>query len=69
MQNSYIFIQENTVENVIAKRQPFCLSLNVLSQVFCEIPSAILKMFNQCKFELFISQQQNLRTLVLCRKS
>ena len=50
MQNSYIFIQENTVENVFAKLQPFCLSLNVLTQVFCEIPSAILKMFNQCKF-------------------
>ena len=28
--NSYIFIQENAFENVVCKRRPFCLGLNVL---------------------------------------
>ena len=31
--NSYIFIQDNTFENVVCKIVPFCLGLNILTYV------------------------------------
>ena len=37
--NSYIFIQQKAVENIVCKMETFCLGLNVLShQVIFELP-------------------------------
>ena len=37
-QNSYIFIQENTIENVVRKCRPSCLGLNVLMRIIQIMP-------------------------------